>query len=56
MNKIVLLLCINVFICSAYKTILFTRHGHRSPKVYTEIDTKYYWDIPEEDLTDIGLN
>lgn len=40
----------------AYKTILFTRHGARSPKTYTEIDTKYLWTIPAEDLTSLGLN
>ncbi|CAD8108635.1 unnamed protein product [Paramecium sonneborni] len=39
----------------AQKSILFTRHGARSPKVYTEIDKNYYWNIKPEDLTQIGL-
>ena len=25
------------------KVILYTRHGARSPKTYTEIDSKYLW-------------
>ncbi|CAD8143369.1 unnamed protein product [Paramecium octaurelia] len=37
------------------KSILITRHGARSPKVYTEIDSTYYWTIQPEDLTEIGL-
>ncbi|CAD8102661.1 unnamed protein product [Paramecium primaurelia] len=37
------------------KSILFTRHGARSPKIYTEIDRDYYWNINPEDLTEIGL-
>ncbi|CAD8205496.1 unnamed protein product [Paramecium pentaurelia] len=37
------------------KSILFTRHGAISPKIYTEIDRDYYWNINPEDLTEIGL-
>lgn len=49
------LLVLTIGSCS-YKSILITRHGARSPKVYTEIDTAYYWNTQPEDLTEIGLN
>ncbi|KAM3130417.1 hypothetical protein pb186bvf_017516 [Paramecium bursaria] len=37
------------------KVILYTRHGARSPKTYTEIDSKYLWRTVEQDLTFRGL-
>lgn len=43
-------------IVCAERVILITRHGHRSPKTFTEVDEKYIWTIPAETLTHTGFN
>lgn len=55
LKPILILIALTVGSCS-YKSILITRHGARSPKVYTEIDTAYYWNTLPEDLTELGLH